>query len=155
VAEALAVIELLDERIAPLDRELAPLARADGLPIADASAPAIVGGDDVGGRLVERLRADGREVRALARDPSRFAPIPGVDVARGDLLRRESLAARDDDAAEEPASPPDELVVQTHRNFRRRGGEIANHIQAGAIGHQEIDDQQIERPFREEPSPFL
>jgi transposase len=29
VAEALAVIELLDERIAPLDRELGPLARAD------------------------------------------------------------------------------------------------------------------------------
>jgi transposase len=29
VAEALALIELLDERIAPLDRELGPLARAD------------------------------------------------------------------------------------------------------------------------------
>jgi transposase len=29
VAEALAVIDLLDERIAPLDRELSPLARAD------------------------------------------------------------------------------------------------------------------------------
>jgi transposase len=29
VAEALAVIELLDERLAPPDRELAPLARAD------------------------------------------------------------------------------------------------------------------------------
>ena len=46
----------------------------------------------VGGRLIERLRADDREVRALARDPSRFAPVPGVDVARGDLLQRESLA---------------------------------------------------------------
>jgi hypothetical protein len=31
---------------------LAPLAHADGLPIADAGSPAIVGGDDVGGRLV-------------------------------------------------------------------------------------------------------
>ncbi len=31
---------------------LAPLANADGLPIADAGSPAIVGGDDVGGRLV-------------------------------------------------------------------------------------------------------
>lgn len=30
----------------------APLANADGLPIADAGSPAIVGGDDVGGRLV-------------------------------------------------------------------------------------------------------
>jgi uncharacterized protein YbjT (DUF2867 family) len=46
----------------------------------------------VGGRLIERLRADEREVRALARDASRFAPVPGVDVARGDLLQRGSLA---------------------------------------------------------------
>jgi uncharacterized protein YbjT (DUF2867 family) len=46
----------------------------------------------VGGRLIERLRADDRPVRALARDPSRFAPLDGVDVAHGDLLERESLA---------------------------------------------------------------
>ena len=46
----------------------------------------------VGGRLIERLRTEGRDVRALARDPSRFAPVEGVDVAHGDLLRRESLA---------------------------------------------------------------
>src|SRR5215212_5089567 len=46
----------------------------------------------VGGRLIERLHAAGRPVRALARDPSRFAPVAGVDVARGDLLRRETLA---------------------------------------------------------------
>jgi hypothetical protein len=31
---------------------LAPLARADGLPIADSGAPAVIGGDDVNGRLV-------------------------------------------------------------------------------------------------------
>ena len=31
---------------------LAPLARADGLPMTDAGPPAVVGGDDVGGRLV-------------------------------------------------------------------------------------------------------
>jgi uncharacterized protein YbjT (DUF2867 family) len=46
----------------------------------------------VGGRLIGRLHADGRAVRALARDPSRFAPVDGVDVVRGDLLERESLA---------------------------------------------------------------
>ena len=46
----------------------------------------------MGGRLIERLRTEDREVRALARDPSRFSPVPGVDVARGDLLQRESLA---------------------------------------------------------------
>jgi hypothetical protein len=31
---------------------LAPLARADGLPIADSGAPAVIGGEDVNGRLV-------------------------------------------------------------------------------------------------------
>jgi uncharacterized protein YbjT (DUF2867 family) len=39
----------------------------------------------IGGRLVERLRAEGRDVRALARDPSRLA---GRDVTavRGDVI---------------------------------------------------------------------
>jgi uncharacterized protein YbjT (DUF2867 family) len=46
----------------------------------------------MGGRLIERLRDEGREIRALARDPSRFAPVAGVEVAHGDLLRRETLA---------------------------------------------------------------
>ena len=46
----------------------------------------------MGGRLIGRLRAEGRPVRALARDPSRFAPLDGVDVIRGDLLRRDTLA---------------------------------------------------------------
>jgi uncharacterized protein YbjT (DUF2867 family) len=46
----------------------------------------------IGGRLIERLRAEDREVRALARDPSRFEPVRGVDVARGDLLRRDTIA---------------------------------------------------------------
>ena len=46
----------------------------------------------VGGRLIERLLEGDRPVRALARDPARFAPVDGVDVARGDLLRRDSLA---------------------------------------------------------------
>jgi uncharacterized protein YbjT (DUF2867 family) len=40
----------------------------------------------VGGRLVERLRDEGRPVRALARDPGRLAERAGVEVARGDLL---------------------------------------------------------------------
>ena len=47
----------------------------------------------MGGRLVERLRAEGRPVRALARDASRFAPVDGVDVVEGNLLQRETLAA--------------------------------------------------------------
>jgi uncharacterized protein YbjT (DUF2867 family) len=47
----------------------------------------------IGGRLIERLRAEGREVRALARDAARFTPVEGVEVLQGDLLQRETLAA--------------------------------------------------------------
>ena len=46
----------------------------------------------VGGRLIERLRDEGRDVRALARNPSRLAPIDGVDVVAGDVLQRDTLA---------------------------------------------------------------
>src|SRR3954452_21418102 len=38
----------------------------------------------IGGRLIARLRAEGRPVRAMARRPPRFAPGPGGGgVARG------------------------------------------------------------------------
>ncbi len=40
----------------------------------------------VGGRLLERLLAEGRSVRALARDPSRIEPRAGVEVAGGDVI---------------------------------------------------------------------
>jgi len=40
----------------------------------------------VGGRLLERLRREGRPVRALARDPARVEKAPSIEVARGDLL---------------------------------------------------------------------
>jgi len=40
----------------------------------------------VGGRLAARLRAQGRPVRALVRDPARLAPSAGVEAVRGDLL---------------------------------------------------------------------
>lgn len=40
----------------------------------------------VGGRLVERLRADGRSVRALVRDASRLSPSPGLEVVEGDVI---------------------------------------------------------------------
>jgi len=45
----------------------------------------------VGGRLIERLRAEGRPVRALARDPSRLPETPGVEVVKGDLLADSGL----------------------------------------------------------------
>ena len=40
----------------------------------------------VGGRLIERLMAEGRPVRALARDPSRVVRHGDIEVASGDLL---------------------------------------------------------------------
>jgi uncharacterized protein YbjT (DUF2867 family) len=40
----------------------------------------------VGGRLVERLAGEGRDVRALARDPSRVPAVEGVEAVRGDVL---------------------------------------------------------------------
>ena len=40
----------------------------------------------VGGRLIERLRREGRSVRALARDPARLAGRADVEGVRGDLL---------------------------------------------------------------------
>jgi uncharacterized protein YbjT (DUF2867 family) len=46
----------------------------------------------VGGRLLLRLAAEGRAVRALARDPSRLSSAPdGVEAARGDLLSGSGL----------------------------------------------------------------
>jgi uncharacterized protein YbjT (DUF2867 family) len=40
----------------------------------------------VGGRLLGRLRSEGRAARALVRDPARLEAGPGVEVVRGDLV---------------------------------------------------------------------
>jgi uncharacterized protein YbjT (DUF2867 family) len=47
----------------------------------------------IGGRLIERLRAEGRPVRALARRPDRFEPLRGVDVVGGDLISGTGIEA--------------------------------------------------------------
>jgi uncharacterized protein YbjT (DUF2867 family) len=47
----------------------------------------------VGGRLVERLLAEGRSVRALARDPARLKPRAGMEVVRGDMLTGAGMGA--------------------------------------------------------------
>jgi uncharacterized protein YbjT (DUF2867 family) len=44
----------------------------------------------IGGRLMRRLLADGREVRALARNPDRLAGEP-IDVVQGDVIKGEGL----------------------------------------------------------------
>jgi uncharacterized protein YbjT (DUF2867 family) len=46
----------------------------------------------IGGRLLQRLLAEGRSVRALARDPSRLTPREGLTTARADLLTGHGLA---------------------------------------------------------------
>ena len=46
----------------------------------------------VGGRLVARLVDEGRGVRAMARDPSRFEPVEGVETVRADVLSGEGVA---------------------------------------------------------------
>jgi uncharacterized protein YbjT (DUF2867 family) len=40
----------------------------------------------VGGRLIDRLRSEGRAVRALARDPRRLEAREGVEAFRGDVV---------------------------------------------------------------------
>lgn len=47
----------------------------------------------VGGRLLERLRAEGRPLRAMARDPSRLEPGEAVEAMRGDVLSGAGLDA--------------------------------------------------------------
>jgi uncharacterized protein YbjT (DUF2867 family) len=53
----------------------------------------------VGGRLLERLAAEGRPLRALARDPSRLAAHDGVEAVPGDLVRDTGLEAALDGVA--------------------------------------------------------
>ena len=46
----------------------------------------------MGSRLVRRLAAEGRSVRALARRPERVESLPGVEAVEGDLLGEARLA---------------------------------------------------------------
>jgi uncharacterized protein YbjT (DUF2867 family) len=45
----------------------------------------------IGGRVLERLAREGRAVRAMARDPSRFPEAVGVETVRADVLSGEGL----------------------------------------------------------------
>jgi uncharacterized protein YbjT (DUF2867 family) len=47
----------------------------------------------IGSRLLRRLAAEGRPLRALARRPERVAALPGVEPIEGDLLSAGGLAA--------------------------------------------------------------
>ena len=63
--------------------------------MADTSCFVTGGSGFIGGRLIERLVADGRPVRALARSDSSAAKVEalGAEAVRGDLEDRASLAA--------------------------------------------------------------
>src|SRR5204863_7338742 len=47
----------------------------------------------IGGRLIERLRKEGREVRATTRRPERLQAVPGVEGVRLDLVSGDGLDA--------------------------------------------------------------
>src|SRR5688500_5549402 len=47
----------------------------------------------IGGRLIERLRAEGRPVRALGRNPGRLAALEGVEAVTGDVVEDRGLTA--------------------------------------------------------------
>lgn len=46
----------------------------------------------IGGRLLERLRSEGREVRILSRDPSRLELPPDVEAVQADVIEGKNLA---------------------------------------------------------------
>ena len=53
----------------------------------------------VGARLLRRLAAEGRPLRALARVPARIEELPGVEAVRGDLLSGDGIEAALDGCA--------------------------------------------------------
>ncbi|NLT05738.1 MAG: NAD(P)H-binding protein [Solirubrobacterales bacterium] len=81
----------------------------------------------VGGRLVRRLRAQGRPVRALVREPGRLKPTDGVTAVRGDLLAGSGVEAALDGATTayylvhsmEPAGPGEDFAARDRRAARR------------------------------------
>lgn len=82
----------------------------------------------VGGRLVERLLGEGRAVRALARDPRRLAPRPGVEAVRGDVVSGDGLRAALDGCAvayylvhsmEAGGAPGDDFTTRDRRAAER------------------------------------
>jgi putative NADH-flavin reductase len=55
---------------------------------------AVFGGTGrVGGRFIEYALADGHTVKALARDASKLAPRPGLEVVQGDVLDATTVAS--------------------------------------------------------------
>jgi NADH dehydrogenase len=83
----------------------------------------------VGRRLVPRLVAAGRPVRALVRDPSRARLPDGVEVVGGDVTRPDSLAA----AVRDAAAVVHLAAVTADRKPPRGGYEAVNAAGVGAL----------------------
>lgn len=80
----------------------------------------------IGGQLCERLRGEGREVRALARRPERAADLKrrGCEVCQADVLERETLR---------PALAGAEIAYYlVHSMGRGAGGDFAERDRRGA-----------------------
>jgi uncharacterized protein YbjT (DUF2867 family) len=89
----------------------------------------------VGSRLARRLAGAGRPIRALARDPSRLEPLPGLEGVRGDLVSGAGLAEAIDGCSTayylvhsmEPATEPNGTFAGRDRraaeNFARAAVE--------------------------------
>lgn len=81
----------------------------------------------IGGLLCERLRGEGRDVRALARNPERAARLraAGCEVHEADVLDRDSLETALDGA--------DVAYYLVHSMGRGAGGDFARRDQEGAV----------------------
>lgn len=85
----------------------------------------------IGERLLERLASESRPVRALARDPSRVPPLPGVDPVVGDLMGGEGLGAALEGVAtayylvHSMEAADDGDFAERDRRMARRFGEAA------------------------------
>ena len=94
----------------------------------------------VGGRLVERLLAEGRPVRALSRDLSRLEAREGVEAVRGDVLSGDGVAAALDGCSTayylvhsmEPANRSPDAGDFSHRD-RRAAENFADAARAAGV----------------------
>lgn len=88
----------------------------------------------IGSRLIPELLAQGVQVRALTRNPARYAALPGVEVAQGDVLDRASLtnALREIDVAYYFVHSMSKDTRGTGLSFEERDRLGAQHFVAAA-----------------------
>jgi simple sugar transport system substrate-binding protein len=110
IVEALDVIELLDARIAPLDLELGPLARADARVVL--AAPEVLGERRLARRTGHRRQAVARKCR---RRRIRLGPDAGLDTLRRSVARMRWATCLSQSLEEEPMSELDPVLAALER----------------------------------------